>query len=69
MAIQIPRITADNSQPNQAPRITAQPIDAVAPMAKTQAALEGAGKEVIRYRDQMMYQEADNTATDADNKY
>jgi hypothetical protein len=69
MAVQIPRITAENAQPVQAPRITAQPIDAVSPMAKTEAALQGAGKEIVRYRDQIMYQEADNIATKADNDW
>lgn len=70
MAIQLPKIQAENPVgPAAAPRIQAPALNTEAPMERQQQALEGVGKEIIRYRDQIANQEADNVATEADNKF
>lgn len=70
MAIQLPKIQAEGAPaPAQAPRIQAPALNVEAPMERQQQALEGAGKEIIRYRDQVANHEADNIGTGVDNAY
>lgn len=70
MPIELPKIQVENPVgAAEAPRIQVQPLNTEAPMAHQQAALEGLGKEIIRYREQVINHEADNTATNADNKF
>lgn len=71
MAVQIPpRIQAENPvSAAPAPRLEAHPLNTEAPMQMQQDALEGIGKEVIKYHDQVVNQEADNVATEADNNF
>jgi hypothetical protein len=70
MAIQLPKIDATGPVgAADAPRLDAHPLNTEGPMQMQQQALEGVGKEVVKYHDQIVNQEADNTATDADNKF
>jgi hypothetical protein len=70
MPIQLPKIDAQGPVgAPAAPRIEAKPLNTEGAMQMQQEALEGVGKEVIKYHDQAMQQEADNIATDADNKF
>lgn len=71
MAIQLPKIEEEQqgAQPAPAIRLDAPALNTAAPMQQAQNALEGAGKEIVKYRDQMAYQEADNISQGADNTY
>lgn len=71
MAIQIPpKIQSEGPvESAAAPRIQVQPLNTEAPMERQQAALEGIGKEVLKYHEQVVNQEADNVATQADNRF
>lgn len=70
MPIQLPKIEAENMPgAPPAPRLDVKPLDTQSGMQMQEAALEGVGKEVIKYHDQVMQQEADNIATAADNSF
>lgn len=63
MAIQIPKIQADQTQDQlHAPRVQAPGLNVEAPMEKQQSALEGAADQVVRVQNELAYQQADTTA-------
>lgn len=67
--IQLPHIQANPEQQVNAPRIESHPLDVAGPMKEQASAINTAGHEVLRYRQQVMYQEADNKATQKDNEW
>lgn len=68
--LQIPTIQANPNEPqDHAPRIEAQGPDVVTPMAKQQNALEGFAESAVKVQNEIAFQHADTTATNARNDY
>lgn len=71
MPINLPVIKEDQTgaAAPQAGRLEAPALNTTQPLDQEQNALDSAGKDVIKYTNQVAYQEADNTATAADNEF
>lgn len=67
MAVQIPRIEANNEDQLHDPRLQAPPLQTN--MQQPIGALEQTTSDVIKYQKEAEYQQADTTATNAKNEY